>query len=98
MVMGARFVAVIMPVIMAVRMPVSMSVPMMRQGVVVRHDGSVEQAGTRLNHCAGGILWRGQEKGAARIGNTGKPFDEPSTQKTPALRVGLRRTPAASPR
>jgi len=29
-------------------------------------------------------LWRGQEKGAARIGNTGKPFDEPTAQKTPA--------------
>jgi hypothetical protein len=28
-------------------------------------------------------LGRGQEKGAARIGNTGKPFDEPTTQKTP---------------
>jgi len=42
-------------------------------------------------------LWRGQEKGAARIGNTGKPFDEPMTQKTPALRVALRRAPAASP-
>jgi hypothetical protein len=39
-----------------------------------------------LNRCAGGILWRGQEKGAARIGNTGKPFDEPAMQKTPALR------------
>jgi hypothetical protein len=57
-----------------------------------------EQAGIRLNRCAGGILWRGQEKGAARIGNTGKPFDEPTTQKTPALRVALRRAPAASPR
>jgi len=43
-------------------------------------------------------LWRGQEKGAARIGNTGKPFDEPTTRKTPALRVGLRRAPAVSPR
>jgi hypothetical protein len=42
-------------------------------------------------------LWRGQEKGAARIGNTGKPFDEHTTQKTPALRVALRRAPAASP-
>ena len=39
-------------------------------------------------------MWRGQEKGAARIGNTGKPFDEPMTQKTPALRVALRRAPA----
>ena len=28
----------------------------------------------------------GQEKGAARIGNTGKPFDEPRMQKTPALK------------
>jgi len=43
-------------------------------------------------------LRSGQEKGAARIGNTGKPFDEPRTQKTPALRVVLRRAPAASPR
>jgi hypothetical protein len=49
-----------------------------------------------LNHCAGGILGSGQEKGTARIGNTGKPFDEPVhsdsvwTQKTPALRVALR--------
>ena len=42
-------------------------------------------------------MWREQEKGAARIGNTGKPFDELTTQKTPALRVGLRRAPAASP-
>ena len=31
-------------------------------------------------------MWRGQEKGAARIGNMGKPFDEPTTQKTPAPR------------
>jgi hypothetical protein len=43
-------------------------------------------------------LRRGQEKGAARIGNTGKPFDEPTAQKTPALRVVFRRAPAASPR
>jgi uncharacterized membrane protein len=43
-------------------------------------------------------LWSGQESGTARIGNTGKPFDEPRTQKTPALRVAFRRTPAASPR
>jgi len=43
-------------------------------------------------------LWREQEKGAARIGNTGKPFDELAAQKTPALRVGFRRAPAASPR
>jgi hypothetical protein len=28
----------------------------------------------------------------------GKPFDEPTTQKTPALRVGLRRAPAVPPR
>ena len=35
-------------------------------------------------------MWRGQEKGAARIGNTGKPFDEPTAQKTPALRVAFR--------
>ena len=28
---------------------------------------------------------RGQEKGAARRGTTGKPFDEPTTQKAPAL-------------
>ena len=34
-------------------------------------------------------MWRGQEKGAARIGYTGKPFDEPTTQKTPALRVAF---------
>jgi len=51
-----------------------------------------------LNRCAGEILWCGQEKGAARIGNTGKPFDEPTAQKIPALRVVLRRTPAVSPR
>jgi len=67
-----------------------------------------------LNRCAGGILRPGvlrtpiglrrgkaarrQEKGAGRIGNTGKPFDEPTTQKTPALRVALRRSPAVSPR
>ena len=38
-------------------------------------------------------MWRGQEKGAARIGNMGKPFDEPATQKTPALRVAFRRAP-----
>jgi len=49
-------------------------------------------------------LWSGQESGAARIGNTGKPFDEPVhsgsvwTQNTPALRVALRRVPAVSPR
>ena len=89
-------VAVIMTVIMFMIM--SMRVPMRGQGVIVRHDRSVEQARARLNCCAGGILWRGQEKGAARIGNTGKPFDEPTTQKNPALRVGLRRAPAVSPR
>ncbi|HEX4637735.1 MAG TPA: hypothetical protein VH189_16250, partial [Rhizomicrobium sp.] len=50
-----------------------------------------------MNRCAGGILRRGQKKGAARIGNTGKPFDEPTAQKNPALRVALRRAPAASP-
>ncbi|HKQ10101.1 MAG TPA: hypothetical protein VJS85_02835, partial [Rhizomicrobium sp.] len=58
----------------------------------------LEQVGARLSRCAGGILWRGQKKGAARIGNTGKPFDEPTTQKTPALRVALWRAPAVSPR
>ena len=31
-------------------------------------------------------MWRGQEKGAARSGTTGKPFDEPTTQKAPAPR------------
>src|SRR6516165_3339796 len=36
--------------------------------------------------CAGGILRRGQEKSAARIGNTRKLFDEPTTQKAPALK------------
>ena len=41
---------------------------------------------------------REQEQGAARIGNTGKPCDELTTQKTPALRVALGRAPAASPR
>src|ERR1051326_2159866 len=45
----------------------------------------LERVVTRWIHCAGGILGRGQEKGAARIGNTGKPFDDPTTQKTPAL-------------
>jgi hypothetical protein len=45
-----------------------------------------------------GFAARWQEKGEARIGNTGKPFDEPTTQKTPALRVAFRRAPAASPR
>ena len=43
-------------------------------------------------------MWRGQEQGAARIGNTGKPCDEPTTKKTPALRVALGRAPAVSPR
>jgi hypothetical protein len=31
-------------------------------------------------------LRRGQEKSAARIGNTRKLFDEPMTQKAPALK------------
>jgi hypothetical protein len=39
--------------------------------------------------CAEGALWRGQEKSAARIGNTRKIFEESTTQKTPALK-GLR--------
>src|ERR1022692_3220895 len=47
---------------------------------------------------AGGILRCGQEKGAARSGTTGKPFDEPTAQKTPALRVAGRRAPAMSRR
>jgi hypothetical protein len=51
--------------------------------------GFREQVRVRLNRCAGGILWAGQEEGAARIGNTGEPFDEPRAQKTPALRVAL---------
>jgi hypothetical protein len=36
-----------------------------------------------------GFAARRQEKGAARIGNTGKPFDELTAQKTPALRVAF---------
>jgi len=43
------------------------------------------------------VAWAG-EKAQPVSGNTGKPFDEPTTQKTPALRVALRRAPAASPR
>ena len=64
----------------------------------VPNSAGKEQAKARLNRCAEGILWCGQEKGAARIGNTGKPFDEPTTQKNPALRVALWRSPAVSPR
>jgi hypothetical protein len=48
--------------------------------------------------CAGGILRRGQKKSAARIGNTRKLFDEPTTQKAPAQRVAFWRPPAASRR
>ena len=52
----------------------------------------LEQVGIRLTRCAGGHLCRGQEKGAERSGTTVKPFDEPTVQMTPALRVGLRRS------
>ncbi|MGA7710692.1 MAG: hypothetical protein WCA81_02230, partial [Rhizomicrobium sp.] len=45
-----------------------------------------------MTRCAGGHLCRGQEKGAERSGTTVKPFDEPTVQMTPALRVGLRRS------
>ena len=40
----------------------------------------------------------GRRRAPPVSGNTGKPFDEPTTQKTPALRVALRRAPAASQR
>src|SRR6185312_12142965 len=73
-----------------------MTLPMPQSRKAVKRGQ--EQAGAILTRCAGGILRRGQEKGAARIGNTGKPFDEPTAQKTPALRVALRRAPAVSPR
>jgi hypothetical protein len=33
--------------------------------------------------CAGSILRRGQEKGEARSGTTGKRFDEPAAAKDP---------------
>ncbi|MFZ0694928.1 MAG: hypothetical protein WAN51_12420 [Alphaproteobacteria bacterium] len=33
--------------------------------------------------CAGSILRRGQEKGVARSGTTGKRFDEPAAAKDP---------------
>src|SRR6266404_2224461 len=46
--------------------------------------------------CAVGILYRGQEKGEVRGGTTDEPFDEPAVQKTTALRVAVRRSPAAS--
>ena len=36
----------------------------------------------------------GQEKGEARSGTTGEPFDEPTAQNAPALRVLFRRAPA----
>ena len=36
----------------------------------------------------------GQEKGEARSGTTGEPFDEPTAQNAPALRVLFRRPPA----
>jgi hypothetical protein len=35
------------------------------------------------NGCAGGILHGGQEKGEARSGTTGEPFDEPAAAKDP---------------
>jgi hypothetical protein len=42
---------------------------------------------------------RRQEKGEARSGTTGEPFDEPTTQKAPAPKgVAFRRAPAVSPR
>src|SRR6185312_14836434 len=63
-----------------------------------RSKAVLEQVGAILTRCAGGILWRGQEKGEGRSGTTDEPFDEPTTQKTPALRVALRRAPAVSPR
>jgi len=74
-------VAVIMTVIMFMIM--SMRVPMRGQSVIVRHDRSVEQARARLNCCAGGILWRGQEKGAARIGEYGQAFRRTHDAKDP---------------
>ncbi len=90
-------VAVIMTVIMFMIM--SMRVPMRGQGVIVRHDRSVEQARARLNCCAGGILWprrashadfliarlcrAGQEKGAARIGEYGQAFRRTHDAKDP---------------
>ena len=58
----------------------------------------LERVGTRLTRCAGGILWRGQEKGEARSGTTGEPFDEPTAQKAPApLGVVFRRAAASAP-
>jgi hypothetical protein len=42
-----------------------------------------EQVGTRLNHCAGGILRREQEKGAARIGEYGQAFRRTHDAKDP---------------
>jgi len=37
----------------------------------------------------------GQEKGEARSGTTGKPFDEPKTEKTVTLRVARGWAPGA---
>ena len=48
--------------------------------------------------CAVGILCREQEKGDVRSGTTDEPFDELAVQKTTALRVAVRRSPAVSPR
>src|SRR6185437_4561191 len=40
----------------------------------------------------------GRRRAQRVAGTTGKPFNEPTTQKTPALRVALWRAPAVSPR
>jgi hypothetical protein len=40
----------------------------------------------------------GRRTAEGRIGNTVEAFDEPTRQKRSALRVALRRPPAASPR
>ncbi|HEX4637138.1 MAG TPA: hypothetical protein VH189_13200, partial [Rhizomicrobium sp.] len=44
---------------------------------------ALEQVKVRLNRCAGGILWRGQEKGAARIGEYGQAFRRTHDAKDP---------------
>jgi len=45
--------------------------------------GSLEQVRAQLNHCAGGILWREQEDGAARIGEYGLAFRRTHDAKDP---------------
>jgi len=65
----------------------------------IRKGPALEQVGARLNRSAPeGFCGVGRRKARLVSGNTGKPFDEPTTQKTPALRVAFRRAPAASPR